>query len=246
LDQKFMSSHPTTDEFPSTHWSLIACAGGNQQSARGALAELCELYWYPVYSYFRRRVATVETAEDLTQGFFEHLLDGEVVGGASASQGRFRAFLISCCKNYLVDQQRREGAKKRGGDRRRVPIDFAVAEARFRREPQAIDDPERLFLRNWAFTLIDQAVAAARREYASTGREALFDRLCPAITGDPEADAFRAIGRDLGLSENAVKKAAQDMRRRYAAELRRRISQTVSRPGEVDDEIRQLFAAVAG
>jgi RNA polymerase sigma-70 factor (ECF subfamily) len=234
------------DEFPSTHWSLVARAGGEQEAARQAVAELCKLYWYPVYSFFRRRAATLEAAEDLTQGFFTHLLDGELVAAADSTQGRFRAYLIGCCRNYMLDQHRREAAKKRGGGVRRLPIDFADAEARFRREPTADGDPDKLFLRTWAFTLIEQTMAAVRQEYTAAGRTALFDRLRPALACDPNADGYRAIGIDLGLSENAVKKAAQELRRRYGAELRHRIRQTIARADEVEDEIRELFAAVAG
>jgi RNA polymerase sigma-70 factor (ECF subfamily) len=241
-----MSNTPKGDDFPSTQWSLIARAGGKEEAARGALAELCKQYWYPVYSFFRRRSASVEAAEDLTQGFFAQLLDGRMVAGADESHGRFRAYLIGCCRNYLVDQLRRDGAKKRGGNARRVPIDLVEAEARFRREPAATDDPERQFLRNWAFTLIEQTAAAVRREYADAGRTDLFDRLRSALCGDTDSDAYRSIGKDLGLSENAVKKAAQELRRRYGAELRHRIRQTVVRTSEVEDEIRELFAVVAG
>jgi hypothetical protein len=42
----------------------------------------------------------------------------------------------------------------------------------------------------------------------------------------------------------AVRKAAQRLRDRFRAELRRRVAETVAEPGEVDDEIRDLFAAV--
>jgi RNA polymerase sigma factor (sigma-70 family) len=241
-----MPSLPRADDFPSTQWSLIARAGGNEPNAQAALAVLCEQYWYPVYSFFRRRAASVDAAEDLTQGFFAHLLDGGMVARADESQGRFRSYLIGCCQNYLVDHLRREGAQKRGGKVRRVPIDLAEAEARFRKEPAATDDPERQFLRNWAFTLMEQTAAAVRREYADAGRTALFDRLRSSLCGDLDAEGYRSIGGELGLSENAVKKAAQELRRRYGAELRYRIRQTIARPGELEDEIRELFTAVGG
>jgi RNA polymerase sigma-70 factor (ECF subfamily) len=234
------------DEFPSTQWSLVARAGGQQDVARQAVAELCNLYWYPVYSFFRHKAATVDAAEDLTQGFFTHLLDGDLVAAANEKQGRFRAYLIGCCLNYMYDQHRRESAKKRGGAVRRVPIDFAEAEARFRREPKTDSNPEKVFMRTWALTLIEQAVTAVRQAYVAASKGALFDRLRPALTGDPDAEGYRAIGADLGLSENAVKKAAQELRKKYGVELRNRIRQTIASAEDLNDEIRELFAAVAG
>ena len=101
--------------FPSTQWSLVARAAGADGRARDAFAGLCSQYWYPVYAYFRRRTGSVDQAEELTQGFFAHLLDGDGVAAADRRQGRFRAFLVGCCRNYLVDQHRRAAAEKRGG-----------------------------------------------------------------------------------------------------------------------------------
>ena len=93
---------------------------------------------------------------------------------------------------------------------------------------------------------MEQTAAAVRREYTDAGRTALFDRLRSSLCGDLDAEGYRSIGGELGLSENAVKKAAQELRRRYGAELRYRIRQTIARPGELEDEIRELFAAVGG
>lgn len=60
--------------FETTRWSLVIAAGGDRSSAaRRALADLCEAYWYPLYSYVRRQGA--EEARDLTQSFFVVLLE---------------------------------------------------------------------------------------------------------------------------------------------------------------------------
>ena len=240
------SPEPTSrDAFPSTHWSLVALAG-DPNTAQDALSKLCRQYWYPIYAFFRRRSASVSEAEDLTQGFFAHLLDGDLVADAKPAIGRFRGYLISCCRHYLVDQHRRNVAVKRGASARRVSIDFVAAERRYRKEPADGGDPERLFVRNWAFALIEQAEKSVRTEYALADRGALFDRLRPALVGDPNSERYRVVGLEFGLTPNAVKMVAQQMRERYAAELRRRIAQTVARPEDVDEEIRELFVAVAG
>jgi DNA-directed RNA polymerase specialized sigma24 family protein len=239
-------SAPTDDAFPSTQWSLVARAAGTDGAAREAFAGLCAQYWYPVYAYFRRRTGSVDRAEDLTQGLFAHLLDGEGVAAADRRQGRFRGFLIGCCRNYLVDRHRRSTAAKRGGAARRVPLDFAAAAERFGREPADGGDAEKRFLRSWALTLLDGTAAAVRAEYDRVGRAALFDRLRTSLAGDPEAEKYRSIGDEFGLTENAIKKAAQQLRQRFAVELRRRILETVEHPGQVEEEIRELFAAVGG
>jgi DNA-directed RNA polymerase specialized sigma24 family protein len=241
------SPDPTCDDaFPSTHWSLVARAGRDNDTAPDALSKLCSQYWYPIYAFFRRRSTSVPEAEDLTQGFFAHLLDGDLVAEAKPAVGRFRGYLIACCRHYLVDQHRRQGAVKRGVSARRVSIDFAEAERRYRREPADGGDPDRLFVRNWAFALIEQAEQSVRAEYVLADRGTLFDRLRPALVGDPNSERYRVIGREFGLTPNAVKMVAQQMRERYAAELRRCIAQTVARPEDLEEEIRELFVAVAG
>ena len=55
---------------------MNAAADSAEAPARVALEQLCEVYWPPLYSYLRRRGHDREEAEDLTQGFFTRLLEG--------------------------------------------------------------------------------------------------------------------------------------------------------------------------
>src|SRR5689334_11373587 len=98
-----MSPSASVSSFPSSHWSLITRAGGSDpEQARLALAELCRRYWYPIYAFVRRRLGSVHNAEDATQGFFAHLLKGNVLAAADPGRGRFRTYLLACCKHYLA------------------------------------------------------------------------------------------------------------------------------------------------
>ena len=58
-------------EHPASRRDFLCQAGGGF----GALAELCDRYWYPLYAYVRRRGHEVEDARDLTQAFFAKLLE---------------------------------------------------------------------------------------------------------------------------------------------------------------------------
>lgn len=229
-------------EFPSSQWSQIARAGAGD--APGALADLCGRYWYPIYAYIRRQVRDAHKAEDLTQGFFTRVLEKEVIAQADPARGRFRSFLLTCCKRYLANRDRDERAVKRGGGRPVLSLDFDDAGQRYDREPADPADPEALFRRRWAFTLLEETFTALEAEYGAAGHGVLFVRLKPALAGDPDAAGYAAIGQAVGMTENAVKKAAQRLRERFGAELRRRVSDTVDGPAGVDDEIQDLFAAV--
>jgi len=57
--------------FQTTHWSVVLLAGRRGLGGVTAGAEeLCRAYWYPLYSYIRRRGYGVPEAQDLTQEFF--------------------------------------------------------------------------------------------------------------------------------------------------------------------------------
>jgi RNA polymerase sigma-70 factor (ECF subfamily) len=109
---------PRADPFLTTQWSLVLLARERASpQADAALAALCRTYCYPLYAYIRRQVHTAEQAEDLTQEFFARLLEKDFLRTVDRAHGRFRAFLLACCKHFLANERDRAGARKRGGDR---------------------------------------------------------------------------------------------------------------------------------
>ena len=96
------SSAAGGSRFTTTHWSLVLAAAGTEETCgREALARLCEVYWYPLYAYVRRRGYSPEDAQDLTQEFFARLLERHRLGAADPQRGRFRSFLLTSMKNFL-------------------------------------------------------------------------------------------------------------------------------------------------
>jgi RNA polymerase sigma factor (sigma-70 family) len=229
--------------FRTTRWSLVAAAGEAAGAVRSqALADLCRLYWYPVYAHVRRRTPDRHKAEDLTQAFFARLLEKNDLAAADPARGRFRSFLLSACQHFLANQHDHDTAAKRGGRVSTLPIDFGEGEERFTREPADRVTPEAEFERRWAMTLLDQTLKELRDEYSESGKEKLFDVLKGALTG--EGVAYRELGGKLNLTEGAVKVAVHRLRQRYRDKLRAVIAETVETPADVDDEIRDLFAAL--
>ena len=111
--------------------------GGAKSGTRGqsALAELCRLYWYPLYIFARRRGYSPEDAQDLTQGFFLHLLEHRALTRVNRLKGKFRSFLLASFQNHLSDAVGRARCLKRGGDKEFVQLDVEDTEERYRREP---------------------------------------------------------------------------------------------------------------
>lgn len=230
--------------FATTRWSLVAAAKDPAApDSRQALADLCRAYWYPVYAYVRRRGHDHHAAQDFTQAFFARLLEKNDLAAADQARGRFRSFLLAACQHFLANQHDRATAKKRGGGRTHVPLDFAGADGRYSREPSDEATPERLFDRQWALGVLDRAVSELRAEYAESGRAKLFDALKECLAGGSDA-SYAELAEQLGITEGAVKVAVHRLRQRYKDRIRAAIADTVATPEEVDDELRDLFAAL--
>lgn len=233
--------------FATTRWSEVLAAGrGESCESRRALAGLCETYWYPLYAYVRRRGYRAEEAQDLTQEFFARLLEKDSLKAADPGRGRFRSFLLASLKNFLAKQWRRAAAQKRGGGRTPISLDFKSAESRYGLEPSHELTPEKIYRRRWALTLLQQVLGRLRGEYDRRGKLPLFDQLKEHLTGQQGTVPYGQIAGRLKLTEGAVKVAAHRLRRRCRELLREEIAQTVARPQEVDEELRELFAAMSG
>jgi len=229
--------------FPSTHWSLIIRAGtpGSPQ-AHAALAELCSVYWYPIYAFIRRKGNGRNQALDLTQGFFARLLEKGIFAAAEPGKGRFRAFLRTDCQHFLIDQFRRMTA--RGGGIPTVSIDAQRAEDRYRFEPADTLTPDRLFDRAWALTLLEKVLDLLAAEYAAKGHSELFDHLKVVLTQGKGAVPAATLAALLGKTEEAVHMAVHRLRKRYREILEAQIAATLDDPSEMEDEIRSLFEAI--
>ena len=127
---------------------MLAAGQAVSRESRGALESLCRAYWFPVYAYVRRHASIAVDAQDLTQGFFAHLLDKEALGKAHPDRGRFRAFLLTALQNFLANERDKARAEKRGGGKSVLSLDFDSGESRYQIEPSHELTPEKLFERD--------------------------------------------------------------------------------------------------
>lgn len=235
--------------FVTTHWSVVLAAGRSADTthARDALARLCQTYWHPLYAYVRRLGNSPHDAQDLTQEFFARLLAKNYLAAADESRGRFRSYLLASFKHFLANEWDKAHAQKRGGGLIPISIDVAAAEtschAAF--EPADPATAEKIFERRWALTLLDNVLRRLRNEYVESGREELFDELKPTLTEASRSVKYAEIALRLDSTEGAVKVAVHRLRHQYRELLRAEIAETVSGPQEVEDELRNLFAALS-
>jgi DNA-directed RNA polymerase specialized sigma24 family protein len=234
------------EHFATTRWSLVLDASSELTPlGRDALATLCELYWYPLYAYLRRRGHNAADAQDLTQGFFVHLLETGALRIADRTRGRFRSFLLASLNHYCANTRDRDRAQKRGGGAPQISLDRTTAEDRYLCEPADHTTPETVFDRHWALTVLDRVFRRLRADMHAEGRGELFEHLKVYLTGEAGSVLYSTVGLTLGMSEGAVKVAVHRMRRRYRDLLHQEIAQTVVTADDVELELQYLIAALS-
>ena len=241
------SSRADAAEFRPTRWSVVLLsAQSNAPGSQAALAALCRLYWYPLYAFVRRRGYSPEDAQDLTQGFFLHLLDHKALAQVDPLKGKFRSFLLASIQNYLSKQVDRARCLKRGGKTEFVPLDAKNAEERYQLEAADQLTAEKIFDARWALTLLDEATSLLSAEFGSQGKTTILEALKPflrPINSEAIPSYEQAAGR-LGIGVGAVKMHIHRLRKRYTTLLRAEVARTVSDPGEIDEELSALCDAL--
>ncbi len=233
-------------QFATTHWSVVLAAGKSTSAQqKQALETLCQSYWFPLYAFLRRRGYNTHQAEDYTQGFFADILEKHDLRAADPERGRFRSFLLATLKHFLSDERDRVQAQKRGGGRKLLSLDFQEAESQYHLEPADRLSPERLFEKSWALTVLEKTMVSLRTDSARKGKEDVFDHLKVYLTTEKDEIPYRDMATKLKMSEGSVRIAVHRLRRQYRKLLRDEIAQTVATEDQIDEEIEQLFAALA-
>jgi RNA polymerase sigma factor (sigma-70 family) len=235
-----------SDLFPSTHWSVVLAAGRTQATpdiAGAALAELCQIYWVPLYSFVRSRGYGVHDAQDLTQSFLAYLIENKGYAHVDRQKGRFRSFLLASVKNFLANAFDRERTLKRGGAQNFLPLHEAQleeAELLFQTHSRTSNE-DRLFDRSWAAALLAAGLERLSSDYKHQGKEQLFNELRIFVAGGAEPPPTYAELRDrLGITESTVRSHVTRLRARYREALRAELRRTVDTESQVDEELRQL------
>ena len=233
--------------FHTTHWSVVMAAQGKDEStiAREALAALCSAYWNPLYSFIRRQGYNPQEAEDLTQGFFYNFLERDSLRNVAQPAGKFRSFLLTCLKHFLINQREKAHAQRRGGGHAIIPLEFDLAETRYAFEPADKVTPEALYEKRWALTVLEHTTNALEREYAAKNKKDVFEELKGFLPAGQGGESRADFAARRGISASAVDVAIHRLRQRFGALLRQEVAQTVSSEAEIDEEIRYLISIVA-
>jgi DNA-directed RNA polymerase specialized sigma24 family protein len=222
---------------------VVAARGNDSPESHAALAWLCEHYWFPLYTFARSRGADPSEAQDLVQGFFEHILSTAFLDSANAGRCQFRAFLLASFQNWTASERIKQNRLKRGGGAFHLSIE-SNAELRFQQEFADPRTPEHDYDRAWALTLLDRVFAALREECEDGQRAGRFELLKPYLVGERGDMPVDTVAGQLGMTASAVRVTLHRLRVRFRELLTEEIRQTVEREEDVRPELVYLFSAL--
>jgi RNA polymerase sigma factor (sigma-70 family) len=225
--------------FQTTQWSMVVAAHDDPEVLNSLLAT----YWGPIYTYIRRAGRSREDAADFTQEFIQHvMLERGLIERANPERGRFRTFIKSSLRRFLIDIHRHTAAKGRSPG---APVLGGPSLDAL--EPSGTDDPSSAFDRQWAATLLSVALERLEADCISSGQQAhwaAFSALVvePALRHTapmPVAEVATQLNLDSG---HQVSSMIQTVRRKFRRLMADVVRETVADPSEAEDEIRQLGA----
>jgi RNA polymerase sigma-70 factor (ECF subfamily) len=229
--------------FPTTHWTTVrAAADPGAPAYRQSLEKLAATYWRPVYGHFRRKWGkSADEARDLTQDFFAALCEKEFLSHLSREQGRFRSYVMAALDNFARLRYRSQSRQKRGGGAVHLPLENLEGF-----EPAGGGTPEQGFLREWARSVLADALGEMRREYQEAGQGAHFELFAARDVRPPEgAEAsYEALARRFGVAVTDVTNILYRARKRLRELVLMRVRDTVSSDEEAEAEMRELFEEI--
>lgn len=215
-----MKSSASKSIFATTRWTMVSEA--SSENPAQALEELCQTYWFPLYAYIRRSGETKENAEDLTQGFFQHLLSRSDLATLDREKGKFRSFLLASLKNYISNDRDKKQTLKRGGKSPHLSLDWTSADEKFQLTDTQTSSPEKSYDREWATTLLENVLLQLESEYKQAGRLQDFQNLKPYLTADRQDIPYDQTAEKLGIKPTALRVAVHRIRKRYRKLLKPR------------------------
>ncbi len=226
--------------FPNTRWTILKNAQDPESPTyRRSIEEFAEIYWRPVYAYFRRKWSrSNEEAKDLTQSFFLALCERNFLSRMTPDQGRFRHYVTAALDNFARLQHRHDTALKRGGG----AIHFSL-EIEDGCDVSSTDSPEQVFQREWAGTVLDHALDQMEREYQERDKRSEFALFLRREVERPDGEdlSYETLARQFKVQVGDVKNILYRARQRLKEIVLQIVRDSVTTPAEADAEMKELF-----
>jgi RNA polymerase sigma-70 factor (ECF subfamily) len=230
--------------FLTTHWSLIEGIRAGEDQDQALIGSLLKDYWKPVYCYLRRRGFANEEAKDLTQAFFHEIVLGkELIQQADRGKGRFRSFLLTSLRNYLINVQDKETAQKRLPKGKLVPLDMVGPEAL----PEVAEDlsPDDCFNHVWVSSLLERALQEVETSCHEDGKTVYWkvfeERVLQPIVDETRPPSVKEICDRYGIPDGGkLANMIVTVKRRVRATLEKYVQESVMAADEAGEELQDM------
>lgn len=235
---------PSPSSFPRTRVSIVEqLQNPDPDARREAFGRLVTGYWKPVYKYIRLRWHRhPEDAEDLTQGFLLTSFERDYLARFDSERARFRTFLRVCLDRYIMNADKGARARKRGGGRLVVSLDFTGAESEMRgHEPADPADTDAYFRQEFLRDLFSRTVRDVREDALAAGRDRQWRVFERYDLGPAERRTYADVAGELGLTVSQVTNDLAALRRTFRARLLTNLRDACGSEEEFRDEARELL-----
>jgi len=242
--RKDVNRRETGRAFPNTPPSAVFGVRSTDAAQRSrSLNVLAARYWKATYKYIRLRWnKEPAAAEEITQEFFLRAVDKNTFVGYDPRQARFRTFLRVCVDRFVVDVERHQHAKKRGGGVLIAQRDFKTAEEELEVDDADTVDPEALFEAAWVRSLLDASVEsfrAASKRKGKTEHFQVFELF--HLRDEGERLTYEEIAAELGISVGDVNNRLAYARREFRAAVLEALRECTGSEQEMQDEARVVL-----
>ena len=230
--------------FLTTHWSLIESIRSEADSSHALIGSLLKDYWKPVYCYLRRHGYQNEDAKDLTQAFFhEIVLGNELVQQADQRKGRFRSFLLTALRRFLINIKNKQTARKRVPKGKLIALDLVDPD-----NLAAVSEdmsPDESFNCAWVSSLLERVFEEVENSCDQDGMtvycKIFEERVLQPITDQTEPPSVKEICSKYGIEDgHKLANMIITTKRRIRSALEKQIRKLVTSPEEVSDELQEM------
>ncbi len=221
---------------------ILDAAKTDARESRPALDQLCRTYWEPLYYYACSMGKSHQDAEDITQAFFQHLLVTNLPSRAKPELGRFRSYLLTSMRHFILTAHRNATVQKRGGKAEHLRLDDQHEE---RQELSTASSIEATYDRHFAHALVSNVLDQLANQQAALGNESRFNLLRPLLLlPENGAAAQKELSTRLGMTETNIRTSLSRLRAQFRDLVRKDVARIVDDPADVNDEIAYLLKAL--
>lgn len=237
--------HPPNRKFNPTRWSLVLQTKGEGAEAKRALEDLCQTYWFPLYAWCRRYGLPPAESEDMVQSFFVKVIEKKLFEDADAKRGKLRTFLLTILQRHVKDEANKASALRRGAGQV-ISFDSLEAEEWYEGEKIEGESAEHLFDRQWALTVLDNAIRDLEEDATKKDKSPQFAAMQPFLTNDGSTEAYQSAGENIGMTANAFKVGVHRLRSKFKIALRSQVAETQLDDSNINEEISYLIKVLQG